>query len=100
MYENYAKRVFERFLGTDADYVFVCRQYANPQLWGWGTVPDTVRGEWETIEEAVNWHFQRDWDIIQFYDLYAPEFENSMARSVNKEVLGNLGVADTSYHHN
>jgi len=35
---------------------------------------------WTTIEEAMAWHFNDGWTIIQIYDLYA-SFETSLIRS-------------------
>ena len=80
MYENYAKEYFEMFKGTDADYLLICREHGSGRDWAYARIP--CEDYWETIEEAIQWHFANDWDIVEIYDLYA-QFEKSMIRNVS-----------------
>jgi hypothetical protein len=82
MYEDYAKKMFETLQRSDSDYLAICKN--NIRLnrdWAWNDIPHP--SEWETIDEAIRWHFDQGWEIVEIYDLYA-EWQVSMIRSVVK----------------
>jgi hypothetical protein len=85
MYEDFAKQHFEKLKGTDNDYLVICRENnstAGPYRdYGWSTIPYPPL--WNTIEEAIRWHFEKGWQIVEIYDLYA-EWHKAIIRSVEK----------------
>jgi hypothetical protein len=90
MYDkDYAKNRFEKLHGSDSDYLLICKE-SDSMVCSWNTIPhevsaiDDENSNWETIEQAVRWHFDHGWDIVEIYDLYRTEFEKSMVRSVKK----------------
>ena len=90
------KGLFEDNVGSDADYLLICYRVEADRILSrsWNVIPYDYNEEcrleyyneyfsnarWTTIEEAMAWHFNDGWTIIQIYDLYA-SFETSLIRS-------------------
>ena len=90
------KGLFEDNVGSDADYLLICYRVEADRTVSkaWNVIPYDYNEQhrleyyneyfsnarWTTIEEAMAWHFNDGWTIIQIYDLYA-SFETSLIRS-------------------
>jgi hypothetical protein len=83
MYDENARRNFQKLKGSDADYLLICKEnvFSN-RPWAMNQIPK--EDSWETISEAIAWHCQHGWKIVEIYDLYA-EFEVSMVRYIYKD---------------
>lgn len=77
---EYIKNIFEQKKNTDADYLIIG---INPSL-SWDIIP--CENMWDTIDEAIQWHFENGWTEVEIYDLYA-EFDKARIRSVSKATM-------------
>lgn len=91
-YDSNVQKEFEALVGSDYDYMIIAASAASSassflnnnfyKLYR-DVVPH--EGEWETIEEAIEWCFERDIiNSVYVYDLYAP-FEASLIEKVYKK---------------
>ena len=96
MDEEMIKKLFEKNVGTDADYFLIFYRNALEWGWDWNTVPRQdppskyiISSNWETIEEAISTIFTNShWTKIEIYDLYSP-FESALIKTVTKDSFFN-----------
>jgi hypothetical protein len=85
MYSDFAKSFFENFKNTDSDYLLISKDTNSTGNDGpeyFARVPSN-NGKFTTIEEAIQWHFEQGYDMIEIYDLYA-EWPDSLIRTIKK----------------
>jgi hypothetical protein len=78
---DFRAALFEKFKGTDTDYILICKNNDNGDDWAYSRVPH--EDYWETIDEAIKWNFDHGWTIVEVYDLYA-EWHKSLVRIIKK----------------
>jgi hypothetical protein len=88
-YNSNVQKEFEALVGSDYDYMIIAASAASAT--SNNNFCDLYRdvvpreGEWETIEEAIEWCFEKDIiNSVYVYDLYAP-FETSLIEKLIKK---------------
>ena len=91
-YNSNVQKEFEALVGSDYDYMIIAASAdsaasATLNINFYDLYRDVVphEGEWETIEEAINYCFESDIiNSVYVYDLYAP-FETSLIEKLIKK---------------